>query len=101
MKFLTRFYRHSRLFSVLPIRLLWYVYPISDQISQVSDFFKAVVLAVAGCGGNARAIPLRVGRTDAVQAGPSGVPGPFTPLQPTLAQFAKAGFSATETIALV
>ncbi|KAH6709093.1 heme peroxidase [Leptodontidium sp. MPI-SDFR-AT-0119] len=73
----------------------------SALLSTADQVTLAVVLAVAGCGGNARAIPLRVGRTDAVQAGPSGVPGPFTPLQPTLAQFAKAGFSATETIALV
>ncbi|KAL2072695.1 hypothetical protein VTL71DRAFT_12038 [Oculimacula yallundae] len=66
----------------------------ADQVSL------AVILAVAGCGGNANAIPLRVGRIDAVEAGPPGVPTPFTPLEPTLAQFAKAGFTATETIAL-
>jgi hypothetical protein len=55
---------------------------------------------VTECGGNARAIPLRVGRIDALAAGPSGVPTPFTPLAPTLAQFAQAGMSASDTISL-
>jgi hypothetical protein len=60
-----------------------------------------VLASVTQCGGNARAIPLRVGRIDATAAGPFGVPGPFTPIEPTLAQFASAGFSQTETIGLV
>lgn len=56
---------------------------------------------MAQCGGNAKAIPLRVGRIDASAAGPSGVPTPFTAIEPTLAQFAQAGMSQSDTIGLV
>ncbi|KUJ21869.1 heme peroxidase [Mollisia scopiformis] len=70
-------------------------------ISMADQVSLGVLVSVAECGGNAAAIPLRVGRIDALAAGPSGVPTPFTPIGPTLAQFAQAGFAANETIALV
>ncbi|KAK1726180.1 WSC domain-containing protein [Colletotrichum acutatum] len=59
----------------------------------------SVVVANAGCGG-AR-MPFRAGRVDASTAGPAGVPEPQTPLNTTLATFAKAGFSQSEMISLV
>ncbi|KAK1690665.1 WSC domain-containing protein [Colletotrichum godetiae] len=59
----------------------------------------SVVVANAGCGG-AR-MPFRAGRVDATVAGPAGVPEPQTPINTTLATFAKAGFSQGEMISLV
>lgn len=55
-------------------------------------------LAIGTCGGPA--IPLRVGRVDATQAGPSGVCEPETDLKTTLSSFSKAGFNQADTIAL-
>jgi hypothetical protein len=62
--------------------------------------FQGLVASVSTCGGLDTGIPLRVGRIDATEAGPSGVPEPTTDLETTLAQFASAGFSQSETIAL-
>ncbi|KAK6587424.1 hypothetical protein PZA11_000714 [Diplocarpon coronariae] len=73
---------------------------VSAYLGTADHVALAVLLAVASCGAHPQAIPLRVGRIDATQAGPAGVPGPFDPLEPTLARFAKAGFAANETIAL-
>jgi hypothetical protein len=57
------------------------------------------VAAVATCSGNSTGIPLKAGRTDALAAGPSGVPEPTTSLEDTLAQFEAAGFSQEDAIA--
>ena len=65
-----------------------------------SDFPKGVISSVATCGGSKTAIPLKVGRVDAQEAGPSGVPGPGTDIGTTLSQFAAAGFDQSDTIAL-
>ena len=55
-------------------------------------------MAIGTCGGPA--IPLRVGRIDATEAGVSGVCEPETDLKTTLASFSKAGFNQADTIAL-
>ena len=44
---------------------------------------------------------MRGGRIDATEAGPFGVPEPETDLKKTLAEFAGAGFSREDTIAVV
>ncbi len=44
---------------------------------------------------------MKVGRIDALAAGPSGVPTPFTSLEDSLARFSEAGFNNTQTIGLV
>lgn len=59
----------------------------------------SVVVANAGCGG--AHMPFRAGRTDALEAGPAGVPEPDTPLDETRAKFAGAGFSGADMITLV
>jgi hypothetical protein len=58
------------------------------------------VSLVATCGGSKTAIPLKVGRIDAQQAGPSGIPGPTTDIETTLSQFAATGFDESDTIAV-
>ncbi|CZR56980.1 related to beta-1,3 exoglucanase precursor [Phialocephala subalpina] len=73
----------------------------SAYLSMADQIALGVLVSVAQCGGNAKAIPLRVGRIDASAAGPSGVPTPFTAIEPTLAQFAQAGMSQSDTIGLV
>lgn len=55
--------------------------------------------AIATCSGNSTGIPLKAGRTDALVAGPSGVPEQNTGLEETLAQFEAAGFSQEDAIA--
>ena len=55
-------------------------------------------LSIGTCGGPA--IPLRGGRIDATEAGPSGVCQPETDLVTTLASFSGAGFNQADTIAL-
>jgi hypothetical protein len=62
--------------------------------------FQSLVASVSICGGSDTGIPLLVGRIDATEAGPSGVPEPTTDLETTLAQFTPAGISQSETIAL-
>ncbi|TGO12609.1 hypothetical protein BTUL_0085g00190 [Botrytis tulipae] len=66
----------------------------------MSDNAALAVVAVAKCGDSSSGIKLRVGRIDAASAGPARVPGPATDLNTTLAQFAAAGFYASETISL-
>jgi hypothetical protein len=51
----------------------------------------STVIAVGNCGGPK--IPLRVGRVDATQAGPMGVPEPQQDLDTHKKMFAKAGFN--------
>lgn len=65
-----------------------------------SNTIKGLVASLAECGGTTTGVPLRVGRIDAEEAGPAGVPEPTTDLETTLAQFAAAGFNQSETIAL-
>ncbi|KAF2683798.1 heme peroxidase [Lentithecium fluviatile CBS 122367] len=68
--------------------------------SSVSDLLAlAVVGSMAICGGYE--IPLRVGRIDATEAGPMGVPEPQQDLPTHTAKFAKQGFNQTEMIELV
>jgi hypothetical protein len=62
--------------------------------------FQGLVASVSTCGVLDTGIPLRIGRIDTTEAGPSDVPEPTTDLETTLAQFASAGFSQSETIAL-
>lgn len=70
------------------------------KLSSGADGPQGVVSSVANCGGSKTAIPLKVGRIDAQEAGPSGVPSPTTDIQTTLSQFASAGFGQSDTIAL-
>lgn len=58
----------------------------------------ATAMAIGTCGGPP--IPLRGGRTDATEAGASGVCQPETDLQTTLASFSGAGFNQADAIAL-
>lgn len=44
---------------------------------------------------------MRVGRIDATEAGPTGVPEAFTDVNTTLTQFARAGFNQSEAIMAV
>lgn len=59
----------------------------------------AVVGSMSVCGGYN--VPLRVGRTDATEAGRSGVPEPQQDLETHTKMFAKQGFNQTEMIELV
>ena len=59
-----------------------------------------MVSSVATCGGSKTAIPLKVGRVDAQDAGLSGILGLTTDIETTLPQFASAGFGQSDTIAL-
>lgn len=54
----------------------------------------SLVMAVARCG-NLR-VPLRLGRIDATEAGPLGVPEAHTDLNTTKKAFEKAGFNEGE-----
>ena len=56
------------------------------------------VVAVGHCGGPN--LPFRGGRLDATGPGPSGVCEPETDLKTTLGDFARAGFSQQDAIAL-
>ncbi|KAM0146237.1 hypothetical protein ACHAPG_011247 [Botrytis cinerea] len=73
---------------------------VNAYLSMSDNIALAVVASVAKCGGSNSGIKLRVGRIDATSAGPAGVPGPATDLNTTLAQFAAAGFDASQTIGL-
>ena len=57
------------------------------------------MLTVAECGGPT--IPLRMGRIDALVAGPAGVPQPQQDLASHTASFRRQGFNPTEMIGLV
>jgi hypothetical protein len=59
------------------------------------------VVAVRSCGGSKMSIPLRVGRVDATEAGPLGVPEPQEDLDTHIADFKRQGFNMTEMIGLV
>ncbi|ETS73537.1 hypothetical protein PFICI_14483 [Pestalotiopsis fici W106-1] len=72
---------------------------ITAYVSMADNIALGIVAAVATCSGNSTGIPLRAGRTDALAAGPSGVPEPTTSLEDTLAQFEAAGFSQEDAIA--
>lgn len=73
--------------------------PTLTAYSSVADIIAlGLVTSVSTCGGG-NGVPLRVGRIDAHEAGPAGVPSETTDLETTLAQFAAAGFTQEETIA--
>ncbi|KAG9233260.1 heme peroxidase [Amylocarpus encephaloides] len=57
--------------------------------------------SLATCDPASHRLPLRVGRVDATQAGPFGVPGPADTLAFAQAAFERAGFSKTEMIQAV
>ncbi|KAF1957663.1 heme peroxidase [Byssothecium circinans] len=83
---------------------------INNMFSHLSAFYTvrssaadllamAVVGSMAICGGYE--VPLRVGRVDAIEAGPMGVPEPQQDLATHTAKFAKQGFNQSEMIELV
>lgn len=72
---------------------------ISPRSSGADMLALSLVASVASCGG--QKVPLRMGRVDAVEAGPSGVPKPEHDLQSATDAFTKAGFTQEEMIALV
>ncbi|KAL1640473.1 hypothetical protein SLS58_006972 [Diplodia intermedia] len=59
----------------------------------------STVIAVGNCGGPK--IPFRVGRIDATEAGPTGVPKPDQDIDTHTQMFAKAGFNTSDMIAMV
>ncbi|KAL0264970.1 hypothetical protein SLS55_000925 [Diplodia seriata] len=59
----------------------------------------STVIAVGNCGGPK--IPFRVGRIDATEAGPTGVPKPDQDIDTHTQIFAKAGFNTSDMIAMV
>ncbi|KAK0609790.1 WSC domain-containing protein [Lasiodiplodia hormozganensis] len=59
----------------------------------------STVVAVGNCGGPR--IPFRVGRVDATEAGPLGVPKPDQDVDTHKQIFAKAGFNTSEMITMV
>ncbi|OJD32177.1 wsc domain-containing protein [Diplodia corticola] len=59
----------------------------------------STVVAVGRCGGPK--IPFRVGRIDATEAGPLGVPKPDQDIDTHTQIFAKAGFNTSDMIAMV
>lgn len=71
-----------------------------DTRTSVADLLAlSVVLAVSKCS-DIR-VPLSVGRIDATEAGPKGVPEANTDLDTTTKRFSMAGFNTTEMITLV
>ncbi|KAI0148949.1 heme peroxidase [Pestalotiopsis sp. NC0098] len=72
---------------------------ITAYLSMADNIALGIVAAIATCSGNSTGIPLKAGRTDALVAGPSGVPEQNTGIEETLAQFAAAGFSQEDSIA--
>ena len=58
----------------------------------------SVVMSVGGCSNPPIHVPLRVGRIDAKEGGPFGVPEPETDVEETLAEFAGAGFDQSDAI---
>ncbi|KAL0570323.1 hypothetical protein V5O48_011638 [Marasmius crinis-equi] len=71
----------------------------SSRASMADLLALGVFTSVKECGGPD--VPFRAGRTDATGAGETGVPEPTTDLDTTKAQFAKAGFSTADMIAMV
>ncbi|KAK4079054.1 CAZyme family AA2 [Trichoderma harzianum] len=70
--------------------------------SSLADLYAlGAVFAVGACSNGSMIIPLRAGRIDAREAGPSGVPEPQQDLATHTASFARQGFNATEMIELV
>ncbi|KAH7127671.1 heme peroxidase [Dactylonectria macrodidyma] len=72
---------------------------VSPRSSGADMLALSLVASVASCGG--QKVPLRMGRVDAVKAGPSGVPKPENKLRTAMSAFTKAGFTQQEMIALV
>lgn len=70
------------------------------MFSRVDLFFQGIAVSVATCRNSTVGFPVRTGRIDATEAGPSGVPAPDTDLETTLAQFEAAGFDQSDTIAV-
>lgn len=61
----------------------------------------AAALVVRHCSSGSVNLDLRVGRVDALEAGPPGVPEPQQTLQSHISLFARQGFNVTEMIGLV
>ena len=73
----------------------------TPMISMADLIALGAVMAARRCGGEEMSVPLRVGRVDARQAGPAGVPQPQDDLATHIADFKRQGFNVTEMIALV
>ncbi|KAL7931169.1 heme peroxidase [Trichoderma chlorosporum] len=71
--------------------------PYVSPRSSLSDLIAlGVYTSVRSCGGPA--VPIRVGRIDATEQGPTGVPQPQNSIYTFTQQFARMGFSAQEMI---
>ncbi|KAH8646904.1 heme peroxidase [Xylariales sp. PMI_506] len=82
---------------------LQFVCTITAYLGMADNIALGVVAGVTSCQSYESYTPgisLRAGRVDAAEAGPSGVPDPTTDIETTLAQFAAAGFSQSDAIAL-
>lgn len=92
---------HSPLTLRLPVRselAQLNIESIADSGTVADVIAVGAAMAIGTCGGPP--IPLRVGRVDATEAGPSGVCEPETDLKTTLASFSGAGFNQADAIAL-
>lgn len=71
-----------------------------DQIypTEADSSFQGIAVSLATCRNSTVGFPVRTGRIDATEAGPSGVPAPDTDLETTLARFEAAGFDQSDTI---
>ena len=73
--------------------------PFLTSRSSMSDLIAmGVYTAVRSCGGPV--IPIKTGRIDATESGPTGVPLPQNSLGTLQQQFARTGFNSTEMIAV-
>lgn len=72
---------------------------ISPRSSAADMLALSLVASAASCGG--QKVPLRMGRTDATEAGRPGVPKPEHDFNKTLSAFEEAGFTQQDMIALV
>lgn len=76
--------------------------PFMSARTSMSDLMAlGTVAAMRSCGNEKTAVPLRAGREDATQAGPTGVPKPEEDLDSHTKNFAKQGFNVKEMIGLV
>ena len=92
---------HSSLALRLPVRselAQLNIESITDSGKVADVIAVGAAMAIGTCGGPP--IPLRGGRVDATEAGPSGVCEPETDLKTTLASFSGAGFNQADAIAL-
>ncbi|KAH8894639.1 heme peroxidase [Thozetella sp. PMI_491] len=73
----------------------------STRASMADMIALGAILALGKCSDGGIIVPMRVGRVDATEAGPPGVPEPQQDLDSHTAAFSRQGFNTTEMIGLV